>query len=52
MKHKKLLDAALVAALLLANIPELTEELLPAPHESALIEAAEAPRENAAERHG
>lgn len=51
MKHKKLLDAALVA-LLLANIPELTEELLPAPHEPALIEAAEAPQENAAERHG
>lgn len=43
MKHRKILDAAVVAALLLAHVPGLVEELpledIPAP--VALIAAAE-----------
>lgn len=51
MKHTKLLDAALVAALLLANIPELTEDALPDTPPLALIAPAETPEDKPAERH-
>ncbi len=51
MKHTRLLDAALVAALLLASIPELTETVLPDAPELALIAPAETPEDKPAERH-
>lgn len=49
MKHTKLLDAALVAALLLANMPELSAELCPASPELALIAPADTSEENHAD---
>lgn len=50
MKHTKLLDAALVAALLLANIPELTVQTIPDTPGLALIAPAAAPEDNDADR--
>ncbi len=50
MKHRKLLDAALVAALLLANIPELAEDTLPDAPPLALIAPAELPEDKPAPR--
>ena len=50
MKHKKILDAALVAALLLASIPELTDAELPHTPELALIAPAELSEDDPAPR--
>jgi len=50
MKHRKLLDAALVAALLLASIPELADPALPDTPPLALIAPAEAPEDTPAPR--
>lgn len=50
MKPTRLLDAALVAALLLANIPELTQDALPDMPDLALIAPAEVPQDDPAPR--
>lgn len=50
MKHRKLLDAALVAALLLASIPELADPALPDADPPALITPAKAPSDDPAPR--
>ena len=50
MKHKKILDAALVAALLLANIPELTETVLPDVPQTALLAPSGLPEDDPAPR--
>lgn len=50
MKHTRILDAALVAALLLASIPELAETELPHTPELALIAPAELPEDDPAPR--
>lgn len=50
MKPKKILDAALVAALLLASIPELTDAELPHTPELALIAPAELSEDDPAPR--
>ncbi len=49
MKHPKLLDKAIVAALLLAYVPGLAEDMLPAPNPIALIAPAPQPSNDAAD---
>lgn len=49
MKHPKLLDKAIVAALLLAYVPGLAEDMLPAPDPVALIAPAPQPSDDAAD---
>lgn len=43
MKHPKLLDAAIVAALLLAHVPGLAEDVLPEARPAALMLPAAEP---------
>lgn len=50
MKPTRILDAALVAALLLASIPELTDAELPHTPALALIAPAEIPEDTPAPR--
>ena len=51
MKHPKLLDAAIVAAMLLAYVPGLMEDVLPEATPAALmLPAAESIEDNSAER--
>ena len=50
MKPTRLLDAALIAALLLANIPELTQDALPDTPPLALIAPVDAPDDKPAPR--
>lgn len=51
MKHSRLLDAALVAAMLLAYVPGLAGEVLPeAAPAACMLPAPESAEENPAER--